>query len=626
MDQAPIFRQQKIERYRNNHQQIKELIRMSNILLINATIPKSPRVAVLHNQKLTFLDVESQQPNRTKGNILNATITSIEPSLDAVFVNYGSEKHGFLPMKEVAPHYLADAPENTPAISRLRTGQKIIIQVEKERRGDKGAALTTYISLAGAYLVLMPYNPSASGISKKADQQDRDAVKSHLSQLNIPKDFGVIVRTAGVNRTLEELTWDLESLLTHWGRIEESASFNTAPCLIHKESDTILKAVRDLLHPTIESIVIDDLETFNTMKSYLGNVRPEFVDKLEHHTSKTPLFTHHQVEEQIERLFHRKLDLPSGGAIVIDYTEALTAIDVNSARATKGQHIEETAVQTNLEAADEIARQLRLRDISGIIVIDFIDMSDKTNRQRVEVAIADSTNQDRSKIRMDVISALTGCMILSRQRVNTPLYETNQEACSTCSGLGLTRTIHSNAHMMLRKIEENASADHTDLVMVQLPVVLATFLLNECRDSIDRIQKDHETSVMIIPNEQLIYPKFLLKRHKLGKQSMPESHKQIGDKAIHEHLPEWKRQQNLNEEPKVTQKIMKHPDLRKNNSLLKSVITTIKSWFGIKPPAAPEKHRPRRHNNRNHRRSPIHRRRGSNNNSNNSANNNTKSD
>lgn len=584
---------------------------MSHLLLINANIPMSPRVAVIHNQKLTHLDVESQQPNRTKGNIYSAIITSVEPSLDAVFVNYGSEKHGFLPMKEVSPHYLQDGADNAPSTSRIKNGQKILIQVEKERRGEKGAALTTYISLAGAYLVLMPYNPAAAGISKKADQNDRDCVREHLSNLNIPDNFGVIVRTAGVNRSLEELSWDLESLISHWHRIEESARVHDAPCLIHKESDAVLKAVRDLLHPTLESIFVDDQEVFNTMTSYLRNVRPEFVPKLQFHSSKTPLFTHHQVEDQIERLFHRKLDLPSGGAIVIDYCEALTAIDVNSARATKGQHIEETALQTNLEAAEEIARQLRLRDISGIIVIDFIDMNDKNNRQRVEAAMAEATNFDRSKIRMDVISTLTGCMILSRQRVNTPLYETNQEPCITCNGLGLTRTIHSNAHMMLRKIEENASGDNTDLVIVQLPVTLATYLLNECRTSIDRIQTTHETSVMIIPNEHLTYPKYLLKRHKLGKSSKPESNKQHDEKTIHETLPEWTRHHHLNEEPKVTQQIMKHPDLRKNKSLISKIITVVKSWFASKTTEA-EKPKHRRHNNRNHRRSPIHRRRGPN--------------
>jgi len=584
---------------------------MESILLINATIPQSPRVAVLKGQKLVHLDVESQQPHRTKGNIYSAIITSIEPSLDAVFVNYGEDKHGFLPMKEVIPLYLSDNNDK-PNATRLRVGQKILVQVEKERRGEKGAALTTFISLAGTYLVLMPHNPSAGGISKKADAIDRDIVRDNLDQLTIPEDFGVIVRTAGVHRTLEELSWDLESLLTHWHRIEEAAQQYPAPCLIHQESDTILKAVRDLLNPSIETIAVDDQEVFNTMTTYLGKVRPEFVPKLVYHHNKIPLFTHYQVEEQIEKLFSRKLDLSLGGAIVIDYAEALTAIDVNSARATKGHDIEETALQTNLQAAEEIARQLRLRDISGIIAIDFIDMSDKNHRQSVEHAMAEYTSIDRAKIRMEPISSLTGCMILSRQRVNTPLYETNQESCGTCQGLGLIRTIHSHAHMMLRKIEENAAADNTDFIVLQAPVDLATYLLNECRDSLDRIQKDHQTFVMVIPNEQLSYPKYLLKRHKLSKTTMPESVKQHDDKPIHDTIPEWSRHHHHNEEPKVTQRIMKHPVIRKKTSLIQTIVNFFKSLFGMKTTSHNDRNK-RRYGNRNNRRSPIHRRRNTNN-------------
>lgn len=583
---------------------------MSNILLINAKIPMSPRVAVLSDHKLSHLDIESQQPNRTKGNIYSAMITSIEPSLDAVFVNYGSEKHGFLPMKEISPHYFSHEGEG---VNRLRVGQRLLIQVEKERRGEKGAALTTYISLAGAYLVLMPYNPQAAGISKRADPSFREEMREHLNQLDIPQDFGVIIRTAGLGRSLEELSWDLESLVTHWGHIEQSSQEHPAPCLIHKESDTILRAVRDLLNPSIHSIVVDDAEIHQGLQSYLSHIRPEFVEKLLYHNSKTPLFVHYQVEDQIERLFSRKLALPSGGAIVIDYCEALTAIDVNSARATKGQHIEETALQTNLEAAEEIARQLRLRDISGIIVIDFIDMNEKAHRQRVEAAMLNFTQEDRSKVRMESISDLTGCLILSRQRVNTPLYETNLEPCHHCQGLRLTRTIHSSAHMMLRKIEEAAASDHTDLVIVQLPVMLATYILNECRANIERIEEDHQAFVMVIPNEQLSYPKYLLKRQKLGKHTLPESIKQIDDKTIHEQLPDWSRHHHQNEEPKVTQKIMRHPDLKRKKSILTTMIETIKSWFGLKTNTQ-DRYRGRRHGNRNHRRSPIHRRRNSNNN------------
>ena len=583
---------------------------MESILLVNATIPKSPRIAVIKGQKLIHLDVESQQPHRSKGNIYVGFITSIEPSLDAVFVNYGNEKHGFLPMKEMTPMYLSDNKEKA-LTSRVKIGQKLLVQVEKERRGEKGAALTTFISLAGTYLVLMPHNPKAGGISKKVNENERDAVKEHLEHLSIPDNFGVIVRTAGIHRTLEELSWDLESLLTHWQRIENAAASSTTACLIHQESDNILKAVRDLLHPHIENIIVDDQEVYQTMTTYLSNVRPEFVPKLIHHHNKIPLFTHYQVEEQIEKLFLRKLELPLGGSIVIDYAEAMTAIDVNSARATKGHDIEETALQTNLEAAEEIARQIRLRDISGIIVIDFIDMNDKNNRMKIEHAMSEFTLMDRAKIRMESISPLTGCLILSRQRVNTPLYETNLEPCSMCSGLGIIRTVHSNAHMMLRKIEENAAADHTDFIAVQLPVTLATYLLNECRDSLERIQKDHNTFIMVIPNEQLSYPKYLLKRHKIGKNVMPESIKQLDEKPIHDTIPEWSRHHHQHEEPKVTQRIMKHPPIKHNNSIIKRIIQFFKSLIGVKP-AGPERNNRRRYGNRNGRRSPINRQRNTN--------------
>ena len=414
-------------------------------ILINALQAEEIRVAMVDGQRLYDLDIESSDREQKKGNIYRARISRIEPSLEAAFIDFGSERHGFLPLKEISPEYFYDAPKENERIridKVLKEGQELIIQVEKEERGTKGAALTTYISLAGRYMVLMPNNPDAGGISRRIECEDRSELREKLQSLKITPGAGIIIRTAGVGRSLEELQWDLDYLDTTWQAIRKGALSGVAPFLIFQESNVIVRAIRDHLRSDIGEVLVDSEETFKKALDLIQQVMPSFATKLKHYNDETPLFNRYQIEGQIESAFQREVRLPSGGAIVIDPTEALVSIDINSARATKGGDIEETALQTNLEAADEIARQLRLRDMGGLVVIDFIDMSANKNQKAVENRLKDALKSDRARVQIGRISRF-GLLEMSRQRIRPSLGETSGVVCPRCHGQGSIRDVQS---------------------------------------------------------------------------------------------------------------------------------------------------------------------------------------
>jgi len=485
-------------------------------MLINATQSEELRVALVDGQKLYDLDIESPGHEQKKSNIYKAKITRIEPSLEAAFVDYGADRHGFLPMKEIAREYFPSGYtfKGRPNIKEvLHEGQEIIVQIDKEERGQKGAALTTFISLAGSYLVLMPNNPRAGGISRRIEGDERTELKASLSKLDLPKGMGLIVRTAGVGKAYDELEWDLSVLLHHWNAISDAAKSRPAPFLIHQETNLILRAIRDYLRRDIGEVLIDRPKTFESVKKHIEIVRPDFLNKIKLYTSDVPLFTHYQIETQIETAFQREVRLPSGGSIVIDPTEAMTSIDVNSARATKGGDIEETAFNTNLEAAEEVARQLRLRDLGGLVVIDFIDMTPVRHQREVENRMRDSVRQDRARIQLGRISRF-GLLEMSRQRLRPSIGETSQGVCPRCSGTGQVRGVESLALSILRLMEEEAIKENTQHVQAQVPVPVATYLLNEKRRSVMHIEKHHGVRVLIIPNPHMDTPQYEVLRVK----------------------------------------------------------------------------------------------------------------
>jgi len=479
-------------------------------MLINATQSEELRVALVDGQQLYDLDIESPGHEQKKANIYKAKITRIEPSLEAAFVDYGAERHGFLPMKEIAREYFPKGYsfQGRPSIKEvLHEGQEVIVQIDKEERGQKGAALTTFISLAGSYLVLMPNNPRAGGISRRIEGDERTDLKNSLSKLNLPKGMGLIVRTAGVGKAYEELEWDLNVLLHHWKAIEGEAEKRPAPFLIHQETDVIKRAIRDYLRRDIGEILIDRPKTFESVKKHIEVVRPDFISKIKLYTNDVPLFTHYQIESQIESAFQREVRLPSGGSIVIDPTEAMTSIDINSARATKGGDIEETAFNTNLEAAEEIARQLRLRDLGGLVVIDFIDMTPVRHQREVENRMRDAVRPDRARIQLSRISRF-GLLEMSRQRLRPSIGETSQGVCPRCNGTGQVRGVESLALSVLRLMEEEAIKENTLHVQAHVPVPVATYLLNEKRRSVMHIEKHHSVHVLIIPNPHMDTPQY----------------------------------------------------------------------------------------------------------------------
>lgn len=484
-------------------------------MLINATQEEELRVALVTGQQLYDLDIERPGREQKKANIYKGTITRIEPSLEAAFVDFGAERHGFLPFKEIA---LNEAQLQSIASGAklgvrdvLKEGQDVLLQVEKEERGNKGAALTTFVSLAGCYLVLMPNNPGAGGISRRIDGDDRTEMKEVLQALNLPDSMGVIIRTAGVGRTTEELQWDLDVQLRLWEAIKNVYQSRTGPFLVHQESDVVMRSIRDYLRPDISEILIDNQEIFERTQKHIALVRPDFSSCVKFYDDRVPLFTRFHIETQIESAFEREVRLPSGGAIVIDHTEALVAIDVNSARATRGGDIEETALITNVEAAEEIARQLRLRDIGGLVVIDFIDMTPLRNQREVENRLRDATKMDRARIQIGRLSRF-GLLEMSRQRLRPSLGEASQLACPRCFGHGTIRGIESLALSIVRLLEENAMKEKTGQVRVQVPVEVAAFLLNEKRNTLAQIEARHNAHIWVIPNPHYQTPKFKIDR------------------------------------------------------------------------------------------------------------------
>jgi ribonuclease E len=497
---------------------------MPHKMLINATQPEEIRVAIISdNNKLLDLDLDYAElknhpgAGKKKGNIYKATVTRIERSLNAIFVEYGAKKQGFLPLKEIAPEYLSQHPstfdlESPPPITSLiKEGAELLIQIDKEERGNKGAALTTYITLAGCYLVLMPNNPDSGGISRRIEGDEREELRETLNALTLEDTMGIIIRTAGLGRSQEELQADLNMLLNQWQAIQKAYQTHLAPCLIQQEDDVIIRSIRDNLRGTIDEVIIDDHVAFTKARHYVEQIKPSFLPNVKLYQHPVPLFIQYQVENQIESAYKREVLLPSGGSLVIDKTEALISIDINSAKSTSGSDIETTAYHTNLEAADEIARQLRLRDLGGLVVIDFIDMNNSKHQREVETRLKEASSTDRARIQIGRISRF-GLLEMSRERLRPSLGEIVQERCPRCEGKGTVRNIPSQALSIVRLIEEEALKEKTYEIHVQLPVEMATFLMNEKRSYLATIEKRHGVAIIIIANPYLQTPQYTINR------------------------------------------------------------------------------------------------------------------
>jgi ribonuclease E len=483
-------------------------------MLVNATQQEELRVALVDGQKLYDLSIEIPSREQKKANIYKARISRVEPSLEAAFVDYGAQRHGFLPLKEITRDYFRTQPQGGRMNIRelITEGQELLVQVEKEERGTKGAALTTFISLAGRFLVLMPNNPRAGGVSRRIEGEDRDQMREVMGQLQVPDGMGAIVRTAGVGRTAPELQWDLDNLRTQWDAIAEAANTRGAPFLVYQESDAVTRSLRDYLADDIGEILVDDDSAFAKAQEYMQRFMPDdAARKLKRYADDIPLFTRYQIESQIESAYAHKVQLPSGGSIVIDYTEALVSIDINSARATRGSDIETTACNTNLEAAEEIARQLRIRDIGGLIVIDFIDMESTKNQRDVEDRLRDAMKMDRARIQIGRLSRF-GLLEMSRQRLRPSLGESSHLVCPRCNGIGSIRSIESLALSILRLIGEDARKDRTARLVVQVPVDVATYLINEKRDAVRELEDKSHIQMLIVPNPHIQTPEFSIRR------------------------------------------------------------------------------------------------------------------
>ena len=481
-------------------------------MLFNATQAEELRVAIVDGQNLLDLDIETLGKEQRKGNIYKGIITRIEPSLEACFVDYGTDRHGFLPFKEVSRAYFQDYDGGRARIQDvLQEGMQVIVQVEKDERGNKGAALTTFISLAGRYLVLMPNNPRGGGISRRIEGEERQELKTAMSELDVPPGMSLIARTAGIGRSVEELQWDFNYLLQLWRAIEEAGNAHQDPYLLFMESSLLIRAIRDHYRSDIGEILIDNREVFGQVQEFMSYVMPHNVGKLKYYDDHIPLFSRFQIEHQIESAFSRSVSLPSGGAIVIDHTEALVSVDVNSARSTRGADIEETAFQTNMEAAEEVARQMRLRDLGGLIVIDFIDMENPKHQRDVENTLRDALRKDRARVQMGKLSRF-GLLELSRQRLRPSLGESSHVACPRCAGTGVIRGIESTALHVLRIIQEEAMKDNTEEVHAQVPVDVATFLLNEKRAELFGLEERLDVSILMIPNTHLENPHYNITR------------------------------------------------------------------------------------------------------------------
>ena len=590
-------------------------------MLINATQKEELRVALVDGQRLFDLDIESPGHEQKKANIYKGKITRVEPSLEAAFVDYGAERHGFLPLKEIAREYFPDdyVFQGRPNIRDiLSEGQEVIVQVNKEERGNKGAALTTFVSLAGSYLVIMPNNPRAGGISRRIEGDERTELKEALSSLDVPEGVGLIVRTAGVGKSPEELQWDLKVLLHHWEAIKQASQNRPAPFLIHQESDVIVRAIRDYLRRDIGEILIDSPKVFEKAKEHIKLVRPDFINRVKLYQGEVPLFSHYQIESQIESAFQREVRLPSGGSIVIDVTEALTAIDINSARSTRGGDIEETALNTNLEAADEIARQLRLRDLGGLVVIDFIDMTPVRHQREVENRIRDAVRQDRARIQISRISRF-GLLEMSRQRLSPSLGESSHHICPRCQGTGKVRDNESLSLSILRLIEEEALKENTKQVHTIVPVQIASYLLNEKRKAISNIEKRHNVDVIVAPNEAMETPHFSVFRLRDGEEVNELSYNLAKihcekDESTEESLVSRNVETTVVAEQPVVEsaavalsisEAAPTPVERKSNepSLLAKIIAKIKGLFASESEEnKPKNNRTSRNSNRNQRR------------------------
>ena len=548
-------------------------------MLFNATQQEELRVAIVDGQKLVDLDIESASREQRKSNIYKGIITRIEPSLEAAFVDYGEERHGFLPFKEVSRSYFKDGIDVGRARIQdaLREGQELIVQVEKDERGTKGAALTTFISLAGRYLVLMPNNPRGGGVSRRVEGEDRNELRDTLDQLQLPDGMSVIARTAAIGRTGEELTWDLNYLMQLWRAVESASQDQSKkPFLIYLESSLVIRAIRDYFQPDIGEILIDTEEIFEQAKAFMQTVMPGNVGKVKLYRDDIPLFSRFQIEHQIESAYSRQVALPSGGAIVIDHTEALVAIDVNSARATRGGDIEETALRTNLEAADEVARQLRLRDLGGLIVIDFIDMESQRNQREVENRLRDALKFDRARVQIGKISRF-GLMELSRQRLQPSLEETAHINCPRCSGTGFIRGTESTALHVLRIMQEEAMKENTGAVHAQVPVDVASFLLNEKRAEIQKLESRLKVNIVLIPNQHLDTPHYKVQRLR---------HDELNEM---EHVPSSYEMVEQPEEPKVPGAETAEAKLERQQPVVKTITPSqpapiIDEAARVKPP------------------------------------------
>jgi ribonuclease E len=573
-------------------------------MLFNATQAEELRVAIVDGQRLIDLDIESAAKEQRKSNIYKAVITRIEPSLEAAFVDYGAERHGFLPFKEVSRSYFKPGIDVGKATIKeaLQVGQELIVQVEKDERGNKGAALTTFISLAGRYLVLMPNNPRGGGVSRRIEGDERQELREVMDQLDVPPGMSLIARTAGIGRSREELEWDMNYLLQLWRAIEGAAQSQSGAFLIYLESSLVIRAIRDYFHADIGEILIDTDDIFEQAQHFMATVMPNSVSRIKRYRDDVPLFSRFQIEHQIESAYSRQVTLPSGGAIVIDHTEALVSVDVNSGRATKGSDIEETAFRTNCEAADEIARQLRLRDLGGLIVIDFIDMESSKNQREVENRLRDALRYDRARVQMGKISRF-GLLELSRQRLRPALAETSYITCPRCTGTGHIRSTESAALHILRILEEEAMKENTGAIHAQVPVDVGTFLLNEKRVDIARIEVRHRINLVIVPNRQLETPQHeivRLRHDQLNSDDVAIPSYQMAEKAIEEPY----QPPSAQTEPKVARPeaavkgitpeqpapvVEPKPEVKPEPRTEPGIIGKIFSWFrGNKVAAAPQ--------------------------------------
>ncbi|WP_040307542.1 ribonuclease E, partial [Agarivorans albus] len=592
-------------------------------MLINAMQLEEMRVALVDGQRLYDLDIESPGHEQKKANIYKGKITRVEPSLEAAFVDYGAERHGFLPMKEIAREYFPEGYvyQGRPSIKEVvKEGQEVIVQIDKEERGNKGAALTTFISLAGSYLVLMPNNPRAGGISRRIEGDERTQLKEAMNGLELPNGMGLIVRTAGVGKSAEELQWDLKVLLNHWGAITDAAESKPAPFLIHQESNVIVRAIRDYLRRDVGEILIDNKTIYEQAKKHIELVRPDFVNRVKRYEGEVPMFNHYQIESQIESAFQREVRLPSGGSIVIDPTEALTSIDINSARATKGGDIEETALQTNLEASDEIARQLRLRDLGGLVVIDFIDMTPVKNQREVENRFREAVRQDRARVQVGRISRF-GLLEMSRQRLRPSLGESSTHICPRCNGQGTIRDNESLALSILRLFEEEALKENTSEVHAQVPVPVAAYLLNEKRVAINKLEKRHNVRLVIIPNQHMETPHYDVTRIRNGEETQETSYQLTAENPSPVYQPNQVAKEKIEAEQPVLQgfsapaapsapaKAAKPVKSAVEPSLIARIVAFFSAMFASEEKPAPKKQtrsknnqRDKRNNRRNNQR------------------------